>query len=89
MFAGDLNYYGIEHDLREKAGQIDTKKCMLYVLSGDYDWSAYPEASKALADAVPGATYTLMKGMGHFPMAEDTAQFKKYLLPVLDAIEKL
>lgn len=89
VFAGDLNYYGIEHDLREKAGQIDTKKCMLYVLSGDYDWSAYPEASKALADAVPGATYTLMKGMGHFPMAEDPAQFKKYLLPVLDAIEKL
>ena len=61
---------------------------MLYVLSGDYDWSAYPAASKALADAVPGATYTLMEGMGHFPMSEDPAQFKKYLLPVLADIEK-
>ena len=88
VFAGDLNYYGIEHDLRETAGNIDTRKCMLYVLSGDYDWSAHPAASKALADAVPGATYTLMEGMGHFPMAEDPPQFKRYLMPVLADIEK-
>lgn len=88
VFAGDLNYYGIEHDLRTNAGDIDTRKCMLYVLSGEYDWSAYPAASKALADAVPGATYTLMEGMGHFPMSEDPAQFKKYLLPVLTDIEQ-
>lgn len=88
VFAGDLNYYGIEHDLRDSAGRIDTSRCMLYVLSGDYDWSAYPAAAKALADAVPGATYTLMEGMGHFPMSEDPAQFKKYLLPVLADIER-
>ena len=88
VFAGDLNYYGVEHDLRDKAAQIDTSKCMLYVLSGDYDWSAYPAAAQALADAVPGATYTLMEGMGHFPMAEDPQQFKKYLLPVLADIEQ-
>ena len=88
VFAGDLNYYGVEHDLREKAHEIDTNKCMLYVLSGDYDWSAYPAAAQALADAVPGATYTLMEGMGHFPMAEDPQQFKKYLLPVLADIER-
>lgn len=88
VFAGDLNYYGIEHDLRDKAAQIDTQKCMLYVLSGDYDWSAYPAACQALADAVPGATYALMEGMGHFPMSEDPAQFKKYLLPVLADIER-
>ena len=86
VFSGDLNYYGAEHDLRETAHLIDTSKCMLYVLSGDYDWSAYPEASRALADAVEGAQYTLMEGMGHFPMSEDPAQFKTYLMPVLDDI---
>jgi pimeloyl-ACP methyl ester carboxylesterase len=88
VFAGDLNYYGIEHDLRETAKDIDTKKCMLYVLSGDYDWSAHPAASKALAAAVPGASYTLMEGMGHFPMSEDPVQFKKYLSPILADIER-
>ena len=88
VFSGDLVYYGIEHDLRETAGQIDTSKCMFYVLSGDYDWSAYPEACKALADAVPGSSYTLMKGMGHFPMSEDPVQFKKYIMKVLEDIEQ-
>jgi pimeloyl-ACP methyl ester carboxylesterase len=86
VFKGDLNYYCVEHDLRTTAGGIDTGKCMLYVLSGEYDWSAYPEATRALADAVPGAQYTLMKGMGHFPMSEDPVGFKKYLLPVLEDI---
>ena len=86
VFAGDLNYYSIEHDLRETAQNIDTSKCMLYVLSGEYDWSAYPEAAKELADKVPGATYTLMEGMGHFPMSEDPAKFKQYITPVLDDI---
>lgn len=86
VFAGDLNYYGIEHDLRETAHNIDTSKCMLYVLSGDYDWSAHPAASKELADKVKGATYTLMEGMGHFPMSEDPENFKKYITPVLDDI---
>jgi pimeloyl-ACP methyl ester carboxylesterase len=88
VFAGDLVYYGIEHDLRASARDIDTTKCMLYVLGGDYDWSAHPAACKALADAVPGARYTLMEGMGHFPMSEDPAQFKRYLMPVLADIEQ-
>ena len=83
-----MNYYGIEHDLRETAQNIDTSKCLFYVLSGDYDWSAYPEACKALADAVPGSSYTLMEGMGHFPMSEDPQNFKRYLLPVLEDIEQ-
>ncbi len=87
VFKGDLYYYSFEHDLRQTAKNIDTRKCALYVLSGDYDWSAYPAAAKALADAVPGASYMLMEGIGHFPMAEDPVQFKKYLMPVLADIQ--
>ena len=88
VFSGDLNYYGVEHDLREVAGHIDTNKCMFYVLSGDYDWSATPELCQELANKVPGASYTLMEGMGHFPMSEDPSKFKQYLMPILDDIEK-
>ena len=68
------------------AAQIDTKKTQVHVISGDYDWSATPERSKALADAIPGATYTLMKGMGHFPMSEDPVSFRRYLTALLDDI---
>jgi hypothetical protein len=27
-----------------------------------------------------------MKGLGHFPMSEDPAQFRRYILPVLEDI---
>ena len=86
VFQGDLDYYLGEHDLTHTASQIDTKKTQVHVISGDYDWSATPERSKALADAIPGATYTLMKGMGHFPMSEDPQSFRRYLTDLLDDI---
>ena len=53
---------------------------------GDYDWSATPERSRALADAIKGATYTQMEGMGPFPMSEHPEAFKKYLARLLSAI---
>ncbi len=56
------------------------------MISGDYDWSATPERCKALADAIPGATYTQMAGMGHFPMSEDPVAFERYLAALLDRI---
>ena len=79
VFQGDLDYYLGEHDLTTTASQIDTSKTQVHVISGDYDWSATPERCKALADAIPGATYTRMEGMGHFPMSEDPVSFERYL----------
>jgi pimeloyl-ACP methyl ester carboxylesterase len=86
VFQGDLDYYLGEHDLTKTAGQIDTSKTQVHVISGDYDWSATPERAKALADAIPGATYTRMEGMGHFPMSEDPKSFERYLAVLLDQI---
>jgi pimeloyl-ACP methyl ester carboxylesterase len=83
VFQGDLDYYLGEHDLSQTAGDIDTTKTEVHVLSGEYDWSATPERSKALADAIPGATYTLMTGLGHFPMSENPEGFKSYVAPLL------
>ena len=83
---GDLVFYLGEHDLTETAKNIDTTKTAVYVLGGDYDWSATPDKVKALADAIPGAHYTLMQDMGHFPMSENPESFKQYLLPLLNEI---
>lgn len=84
VFKGDLDYYLIEHDLSADAGNIDASHTAVYVLNGEYDWSAPPEAGEALADAIDGAHHILMKGLGHFPMSENPESFKRYLLPVLD-----
>lgn len=86
VFKGDLVYYLGEHDLTDEAKDIDTSRTAVEVISGDYDWSADPTVSRALADAIPGATYTPMSGLGHFPMSEDPVKFKGYLLPILEKI---
>jgi pimeloyl-ACP methyl ester carboxylesterase len=62
-------------------------QCPLYVFSGDYDYSATPELSKAAAEQLNGE-FIQMTGKGHFPMAEDPAGFKEYFLPVLDKIKR-
>jgi pimeloyl-ACP methyl ester carboxylesterase len=86
VFQGDGDYYLGEHDLTTTASQIDTSKTQVHVMSADYDWSATPERCKALADAIPGATYTRMEGMGHFPMSENPALFERYLTVLLERI---
>jgi hypothetical protein len=57
-----------------------------YLLTGEYDFSCTPEDTRLTAEKIPGARFTLMTEIGHFPMAENPAQFRRYLLPVLDEI---
>ncbi|MFD5272181.1 alpha/beta fold hydrolase [Streptomyces sp. NPDC058335] len=84
VFKGDLNYYLVEHDLTEDAKKIDTSQTALYVLNGEYDWSAPPMAGAALAAEVDGATATAMQEVGHFAMSENPEVFKRYFLPILE-----
>ena len=87
VFKGDLYYYSVDHGLSdEELTAIDTKRCAVYVLSGEYDWSAPPPAARATADRIPGASYAVMRGLGHFPMCEDPDRFLAEIRPVLDGI---
>ena len=84
VFKGDLHYYAYDGDLRNQALTIDTKKCPVYLLSGEYDWSAPPSGAEGIAQMIPGAYFKKMLGMGHFPMSENPDDFLSYLAPVLD-----
>jgi pimeloyl-ACP methyl ester carboxylesterase len=88
VFKGDLHYYTVEHDLTGDAVRIDTKKTALHVLTGEYDWSSTPAMGQALASAVPGATFRMMPGVGHFPMSENPARFREFLMPLLEKIRR-
>jgi pimeloyl-ACP methyl ester carboxylesterase len=88
VFKGDLYFYRVDADLRGKLGSIDTAACPLYLLTGEYDFSCTPEDTQRTAAAIPGAKVTIMKGMGHFPMSENPARFREYILPVLAEIQK-
>ena len=86
VFKGDLYFYKVDGDMRDKLGGIDTRACPLYLLSGEYDYSAPPEEAEVIARSIPGARYVLMPGIGHFPMSENAAAFRTHLLPVLEEI---
>jgi len=87
VFLGDLHYYFTDGDLRNGlAADIDTAECPIYLLSGEYDVSATPEMGRQLAEEIGATHFQVMDGMGHFPMSENPEQFRRYLLPVLDAI---
>ena len=85
-FLGDLHYYVSEYDLRERAGEIDTNRCAVHILSGEYDWSATTEMGVQAHEAIDGSTHAVMPGVGHFPMQENPREFLRHLLPVLDRI---
>lgn len=86
IFKGDLHFYRQDADLRGKLGGIRSDLCPLYLLTGEYDFSCTPQDTERTARAIPGAQFTYMQHMGHFPMSENPHQFRQYILPVLDAI---
>ena len=86
VFTGDLFFYQVEGDIRGRIGAIDTKVCPLYMLTGEYDYSASPRDTQAAAAKIPGAKVIIMKGLGHFPMSENPEGFLSYLRPVLEEI---
>lgn len=86
VYQGDVHFYSNDWDAREDVKKIDTKLCPVSLLTGEYDYSCTPAMSKAVAQAIPGARLTIMKGMGHFPMIENYPEFRRFLLPELERV---
>ena len=86
VFLGDLWYYMVDFDLRERASEIDTDQVAVHILNGEYDWSGTVRGGRAAHEAIAGSTHTVMAKVGHFPMQENPTAFAEYLLPVLDQI---
>ena len=86
-FKGDLFYYSVDHQMSDgELAAIDTGRCAVHLLTGEYDWTAPPALSAAAAEHIPGATFKPMSGLGHFPMCEDPERFLDEIRPVLEKI---
>ena len=83
VFHGDIEFYAHDWDARERVSRIDARRCPVIMLTGEYDYSCTPEASRNTAAKIPGAQFQMMKGLGHFPMTENPAAFLEYLRPAL------
>jgi pimeloyl-ACP methyl ester carboxylesterase len=87
VFYGDIAFYSGDWDAGERVGRIDTNRCRLFMLTGEYDYSCTTEMSAATAAKIPGAKFQAMPGIGHFPFAENPCLFANYLLPVLRELQ--
>ncbi|OUM45089.1 alpha/beta fold hydrolase [Arthrobacter sedimenti] len=86
IYRGDTYFYSQDLDLRGRGHEIDTQACPVYLLTGEYDHACTPaDTADAIAE-IPGAKGGPMKGIGHFPMAENYPLFKTHLLPILDEL---
>ena len=89
VFKGDLYFYRVDGDLRPRIKEIDTSVCPLYLLTGEYDFSCAPEDTQRTVRSIAGGVdVTVMKELGHFPMSENPARFREYILPVLDRVRR-
>ncbi|MDO8595546.1 MAG: alpha/beta hydrolase, partial [Sulfuricaulis sp.] len=70
VFKGDLHFYTVDGDIRDRVAEIDTTRCPLYLLTGEYDYSCTPEDTLEVARRIKGSQATIMEGLGHFPMSE-------------------
>jgi pimeloyl-ACP methyl ester carboxylesterase len=86
VYQGDVHFYSNDWDGRADIRRIDTNRCRVALLTGEYDYSCTPEMTQAVAAAIPGARYTLMSRMGHFPMIENYPGFRPFLLDALDHV---
>ena len=84
VFKGDLYYYSVDHDYREKLSDLDASECPLYVVNGEYDYLTTPDDGREVAEAIgDGATAVEMADIGHFPMSENPVLFNAYLREIL------
>ena len=88
IFKGDLHFYWIDGNFDDRSVRIDTARCPVYLLSGEYDSSCTPERTHETAERIKGSKATVMTGIGHFPMSENPALFREHILPVLEEIRK-
>ena len=86
VFAGDLFYRHVEHDMESLARHIDTSRCPVYILNGEYDPGTGIPEGEELAAHIKDAKFIPLPGMGHFPMTEDFQKMKPVIMPVLEEI---
>ncbi|WP_224449055.1 alpha/beta fold hydrolase [Haloprofundus salilacus] len=87
VFKGDLYYYSVDHDYRDRLDDVKADQCPLYIVNGEYDYLTTPDDGRETAEGVgDGAVAMEMARIGHFPMSENPELFNAYLREILDDI---
>lgn len=88
IYRGDTYFYSEGLDLRGRENEIDTTQCPVFIYTGEYDYACTAEDTEATLARIPGAQGGRMEGIGHFPITENYARCKDFLMPALDQIRE-
>ena len=87
VYDGDLAFYSDEFRASDHTAKINTHVTPLWLLTGDYDYSASPGETRRVAKEIKGCVFKEMSGFGHFPMTEDPERlYRLYLGGILSDI---
>lgn len=87
VYDGDLAFYSDTFRASEHTAKINTRVTPLWLLTGDYDYSASPDETRRVAKEIKGCVFKEMRGFGHFPMTEDPERlYRLYLGDVLSEL---
>lgn len=88
IYDGDLAYYSDDFDAHHHTPHISTVRTPLWLMTGNYDYSATPADSQRVAAEIAGAHFNELPGFGHFPMVEDPLALMAHLQAPLRAIRQ-
>jgi pimeloyl-ACP methyl ester carboxylesterase len=88
VYAGDLYFYTRDFDAREKIPSIETERCGVYLLTGEYDFSGKPSDTRRVANEIDGSYCVIIEDIGHFPPTENPEKFKPYLMDIANRLAK-
>lgn len=86
VYPGDLSFYSEEFDAERDLTGLDGTGKPVHLLTGAYDYSASPADSQRVAALIPGAVFTEMPELGHFPMIENPTALLSHLRPVMQRL---
>lgn len=88
VYRGDTYFYSEGLDLSGREHEIDTARCPVHLYTGEYDYACSPQETEATLARIPGSKGGRMPEIGHFPISENYARCREYLLPALADIDK-
>lgn len=86
VYDGDLHFYTDDWDGRDLQLAPAGSRSPLHMLCGEYDYSCTPEMAREAAEVLEADSFTVMDGIGHFPMIENPPRFLTHLSPLLARI---
>ena len=89
VYGGDLYFFSHEWNIQDDVHKIDTQKCPVYLMTGEYDWSCTPADTIRTGEMIEGAKVSIMDKIGHFPMHENWDFFLEQAKPVFEEVRQL